>query len=95
MSRHRVYQEESINIINRFFLALTYMRDEHTLQGGIQGFCNRSGIEKRHLYAQMHDQSRGFFQPSWLVFLVRDYNVSIDWLILGKGEMFNKNNQMT
>lgn len=36
------------------------------------------------------DYNKGFFQVSWLVPLVKDFNVSSDWILLEKGEMFRK-----
>ena len=32
---------------------------------------------------------RSVLKPKWIVYLVRDYNVSAQWLLLGKGGMFN------
>lgn len=33
------------------------------------------------------DMSRDIFQPAWLTYLVKDFGVSSEWLLTGKGEI--------
>ena len=87
MSRRRVYNENTLLIMERYFAALQRCR-ELKLISNVSTFCEQNGIDKRHLYTQKKDLGRGFFEVGWLVPLVRDFHVSTYWLITGQGEMF-------
>lgn len=89
MSRRRNYHSETIEVMERFFIALDELRESGKLDGGINGFCTKHGIDKRHLYQQRADLGRGFFEVYWLITLIKDYRVSQNWLLLGAGKMFS------
>ncbi len=76
-----------MNIIDRFYKAL----DAIIAMGKIRGvatFCRLYDIDRRNFYAQRKDLSRGWFEASWLYHMVKDYGVSADWLLTGRGKMF-------
>lgn len=89
MSSKRVYHTETLLVEERFFAAL-----EACIATGIvrseAGFCAAHGLDRRSLWTQRHDHGRGYFQPSWLVWLVLDGGVSADWLLTGRGRMFER-----
>lgn len=89
MSRTRNYSEQTKAIMQRFYDTLQFLKDNKTIRGTAT-YCNRYGIDRRHLLAQSHDLNKGFFEVSWIVPLVTDFNISAQWLLTGKGGMFNK-----
>lgn len=87
MSRRRVYRDETIAVMQRFFQAIDFLISAEQLRG-IQTFCNTYEIDKRHFYHQKNDLNKGFFEIYWIIPLIKDFNVSEKWLLLGTGRMF-------
>ncbi len=77
----------SMKIIERFFEALTAIIEIGKIRG-IATYCRLYDIDRRNLYAQRKDLSRGWFQVSWLQPLVEKYGVNAEWLLTGRGRMF-------
>lgn len=86
MSRRRVYNQMTLDVMQRFFQALDSLIEDKTIRG-LQTYCRLYGIDKRHLYAQKKDIGRGYFEVYWLMPLIQEYKVSSDWLLFGKGRM--------
>ena len=78
---------ESQAVIRRFFEALYALKDRKEIRGK-QTFTNQYGINRWNLNSLEKDMSRDIFQVAWLTYLVRDYGVSSQWLLTGRGEMF-------
>lgn len=89
MSRRRVYRDETIGVMERFFKALEAIIDTKAIRG-VQTYCNDFGIDKRHLYAQKKDLNKGFFEVYWILPMIKKFGISSDWLLFGEGEMFAK-----
>lgn len=87
MSRTRVYSEDTIAIISRFFAAIDALIAMKKIRGKAT-YCRLYGIDRANFNAQKKDFSKGHFQVSWLVPLVKDFNISSDWILIGKGSMF-------
>lgn len=87
MSRRRAYSPDTMGVMERFFLALDKSLEEGRLKNMSQ-FCEKYKIDKRHLYTQRKDLSRGYFEVAWVVPLVRDCSVSPRWLLTGEGGMY-------
>lgn len=89
MSKTRVYTDDTIAIISRFFAAVDALVAMKKIKGRAT-YCRLYGIDRANFNTQKKDLSKGFFQVSWVVPLVKDFNVSSDWILLGRGEMFRK-----
>jgi hypothetical protein len=74
-------------IQNRFFKALNVLIRQgkiHTLNS----FCLKYGLHKSKYYELRDGGNYKFIDIDALNYLVKDYGVSADWLLTGKGTMF-------
>lgn len=78
---------ESQAVIRRFFEALYALKARKEIRGK-QTFTNQYNINRWNLNSLEKNMSRDIFQVAWLTYLVRDYGVSAQWLITGRGDMF-------
>lgn len=86
--------EESRQITERFFEALYALKERGAI-GGKLTFTKRYGINRWNLNALEKNQStQNSVQLAWLTYLVRDYEVSGDWLLTGQGDMFRKRRRL-
>lgn len=89
MSRARAYTTETIAVISRFFAAIATLIAMKKIRGKAT-YWRIANIDRLNFNAQSKDYNRGYFQVSWIITLIKDFNVSSDWLLLGKGDMFRK-----
>ncbi len=80
---------ESQEVVRRFFEALYRLKTDRRIRGK-QTFTARYGINRWNLNSLEKNMSRDIFQPCWLSFLVRDYGVSADWLLTGRGDFYRQ-----
>lgn len=76
---------ESQQIISRFFEALKILKSEGAIRGK-KTFTDRYGINRWNFNTLVKEPQRDIFQVSWLGYLVKDYGVSADWLLTGRGK---------
>lgn len=88
MSRTRAYKQETLDIQKRYFDVMKELVDAKRLPGGLSGFCDTYGIDRRHWYAQRNDNGKGYFEVAWLVPLIKYFKVSANWLLLGTGKVY-------
>ena len=81
--------KDSVDIIERFFIAIETMKRDRVL-GGLTPFCERYAIDRRNVYKLKEDKSRDIFQTGWLLYLVRDFGISADWLLTGSGDFYRE-----
>ena len=88
MSKRRNYTQDTLECQRRFFDTLLQLHEAKKIPGGLTGFCETYGIDKRHLYAQKADNGRGYFETGWLVPLIKYFHVNPTWLLLGTGKQY-------
>ncbi len=79
-------------IVTRFFAALERLKSEHIIRG-LQTFTRRYGLNRWNVQTLAKQPERGIFQVVWLTHLVNDYNVSALWLLTGKGQFWQSDNE--
>lgn len=71
----------------RFYSALDALIAKKEIRG-INTYCRLYNIDRRNFLAQKKDMNRAIIQISWLQGMVKDFGVSGDWLLTGRGAMF-------
>jgi len=77
--------EESQKIVLRFFEALNILKENKRIRGK-KTFTDRYGINRWNLNTLEKEPERDIFQVAWLNYLVRDYGISAEWLLTGRGK---------
>ena len=80
----------------RFFEALDRLKEQDKI-AGLQTFCTNYNLHKAK-YSNIrsairkpeHDGRYKFIDIDALFYLVKDFGVSANWLLTGRGEMFSK-----
>lgn len=78
---------ECIEITKRFFEALDMLKTQKRIRG-MKTFTREYGENYWNFYTCRKEGLR--IKQEWLTYLVRDYDVSAQWLLTGKGGMFTK-----
>lgn len=81
--------EDSQKIVKRFFDALYYLKTIGKIRGKAT-FTKEYGIDRWNLNKLEKNPASDIFQPAWLNYLVRDYNISARWLLTGFGNIEGK-----
>lgn len=87
MSRRRVYSENTLAVMGRFFQAMEACKQQKHIKS-VREYCTEIGVPTPHYYIQRKDLNRGFFEVGWMIPLVEKCHVSAYWLMTGKGQMF-------
>lgn len=87
MHRRKPLPPEQAEVRARFFIALNMLISGETkVMRGKATFCRRYDVCRRKLWRMEQFPSYGIFDPALLVYLVRDFGVSADWLLTGRGQ---------
>ena len=81
--------KEGIAVTNRFFEAIDMLKAQKKIRG-LQTFTRRYDINRWNLNTVKQNPDKSVLKPECIVYLVRDYGISSDWILLGKGNMFIK-----
>ena len=79
--------EQGTKIVARFFEALEALKAKKVIRGK-KTFVTKYNINLGNFWQLEQDKSRDILQLAWLANVVIDYNVSADWLLTGRGNMF-------
>lgn len=84
---------DAIQINRRFFEALDALKRGRRLSG-IYGFSQKYKTTFANIYT-IKNQESGVVKVEWLMYLVRDYDISAQWLLTGEGNMFKQTTAKT
>ena len=81
--------EDGIQINQRFFYSIQTLVNMKVLRG-LQTFTREYGLNRRNLQNVQAHPDTCVIKPEWLTILVRDFDISPEWLLTGRGKMFKK-----
>lgn len=79
--------QDGMDITRRFFEAINVLRERKEIRG-LGTFTNRYNINRWNLATVRDNPQVSMLKPEYIAYLVEGYNVSAEWLLLGKGKMF-------
>lgn len=80
--------KDGLAVTRRFFEAIDMLKVQKRIRG-LQKFTRAYNINHWDLNTVKSNPDRSVLKPEWIVYLIRDYNISAEWILLGKGNMFN------
>lgn len=80
--------EEGIAISNRFFAAMAMLKGQKRIRG-LQTFTRRHGLNRWNVNQVRFHPDRSVLKPEWIVYMHRDYGISVEWIVLGKEPVFD------
>ena len=82
-----IIQQEGVDVTKRFFLALETLRSMRKIRG-LQTFTRQYNLNKWNMVTLRDEPDGHILKTECLVFLVRDFGISADWLLLCVVDMF-------
>lgn len=82
--------KEGIDISNRFFQAIAVLKAQKKIRG-LQTFTRKYNLNRWNVNQVKFHPDRSVLKPEWIVYIHNDYGISVEWIVLGKGEMFDPN----
>lgn len=79
--------KEGIAVTNRFFEAIDMLKAQKKIRG-LQTFTKQYDINRWNIISVKQNPEKSVLKPEWIVYLVRDYGVSSEWILLGREPMF-------
>lgn len=80
---------DGIAVTKRFFEAIDMLKAQKVIRG-LQTFTRAYDINRWNMNTVKAQPEVSVLKTEWIVFLVRDYGVSADWILLGKEPMFRR-----
>lgn len=95
-------RQKSVDIQERFFYAINLLKSSKKIKS-LKAFCEEYGLLKHRYYnirtglrnPEKTNKPNGgmnykFIDIDAIAYLVEDYDISADWILNGKGGIFNK-----
>lgn len=79
--------QEGVAVTKRFFEAIGMLKAQKKIRG-LQTFTREYGLNRWNVNSVKWEPEKRILKPEWIVYLVRDYGISAEWILLGKGRMF-------
>lgn len=83
--------EKGIQISKRFFLALETLKAQGKIRG-LKTFTDRHNLNYGNMNTLRSNLHKRTLRVEYLAYIVKDYDISSDWLLLGEGDMFRQKN---
>lgn len=87
MSRTRKYNNDTLAIMDRYFIAVEACVKAKLLKS-LAAHCAEIGVARNNFYIQRKDRTRGYFEVGWITPLIRNCGISASWMLTGVGTMF-------
>ncbi|MBR1630498.1 MAG: hypothetical protein IJ680_01455 [Paludibacteraceae bacterium] len=84
--------QDGIDITNRFFQAIEILRSDKRIRG-LQTFTRKHNLNRWNMVTLRNEPSSRYLQPEWIAWLCKDYNVSLDWIMMGFGSFYDFRSQ--
>lgn len=84
-----IIKPEGVATTKRFFMAIETLRSLHKIRG-LQTFTRTYDLNKWNMVTLKNDPEGHILKTECLTYLVRDFGISAEWLLLGTGDMFAK-----
>lgn len=82
-------QNHNAEIVQRFYQAFDSLKQMKIIKN-TKNFSERYNINRGNFITVSKNPTSKMFNPCWLSYLVKDYNVSAEWLLTGIGNMLKK-----
>lgn len=79
--------QDGIDITRRFFKAIEELKARKQIRG-LGTFTNRYNINRWNLITVRDNPENSTLKPEYISYLIEAYDVSAEWILLGKGEIF-------
>ena len=79
--------DDGVAITKRFFEAIDALIASKRIRG-IKTFTDEYGINRWNLIHVKDVPEKAVLKPELIAILVKDFNVSAEWLLVGRGQMF-------
>lgn len=79
--------QEGIEVTKRFFEAIDMLKAQKVIRG-LQTFTREHDINYWNITTVKNQPEVSVLKPEWIVYIVRDFGISADWILLGRGGMF-------
>lgn len=78
---------DGIAITNRFFQAIEELKKRKEIRG-LGTYTKRYNVNRWNLITLRDNPEKGNLKPEHIAYLIEGYDISPEWILLGRGKMF-------